>query len=218
MRNGSKPSIPGEVSQRPYVPVFYATTEGQTGRIAERIAETLGARGISSEAVEVLSDKAKRTNWNGVEGAILGASIHIGKYQKSALQFARRHREELNRVPSAFFGVSLSAASANPREVYAARRLAEQFPRMAGWNPIRIASIAGALAYTRYGFVKRFFMRLIAKEEGGPTDTSRDHELTDWGMVARFANGMADICLDRELRRVVLAQPEASTPSQLPTA
>ena len=68
--------------------------------------------------------------------------------------------------------------------------------------------MAGALAYTRYGFLTRFFMRRIAKKEGGPTDTSRDHELTDWGMVARFANGMGD----------ALAQPGASTPSQLPTA
>jgi menaquinone-dependent protoporphyrinogen oxidase len=30
-------------------------------------------------------------------------------------------------------------------------------------------------------------LRRIARKEGGPTDTSRDHELTDWAAVAALA-------------------------------
>jgi menaquinone-dependent protoporphyrinogen IX oxidase len=31
-------------------------------------------------------------------------------------------------------------------------------------------------------------MQLISWREGGPTDTSRDYELTDWGEVDRLAD------------------------------
>ncbi len=172
------------------VPVLYATTEGQTRRIAERISGILRERGLSSWALDVRDTSA--LDWKGVKAVVLGASLHLGRYQKRASVFAREHREELNRRPSAFFGVSLSAASRNSREVQEARRLAESFPRSAGWNPERIASFGGALAYRSYGLVVRYLIKWIARKEGGPTDTSRDHDLTDWSDVARFANEIAD--------------------------
>ena len=49
------------------------------------------------------------------------------------------------------------------------------------------ATFAGAIKYTQYGFITRWIMRRIAKKEGGDTDTSRDHEYTDWVQVTRFA-------------------------------
>jgi menaquinone-dependent protoporphyrinogen oxidase len=62
--------------------------------------------------------------------------------------------------------------------VEAARKLAQGFAESAGWKPFRIASVAGALAYTRYGFFIRFIMRRIAKKEGFTTRAGY-HELTD---------------------------------------
>ncbi len=40
-------------------------------------------------------------------------------------------------------------------------------------------------------------MRRIAQKEGGPIDTSRDHELTDWTVVSSLA---ADIVRQTEAR------------------
>ena len=34
-------------------------------------------------------------------------------------------------------------------------------------------------------------IKRIAKKEGGPTDTSRDHELTNWDEVDRLGREMA---------------------------
>jgi len=201
MKNGSNHP---RLGQEPLtiVPVFYATTEGQTRRIAERIAATLRERGLSSAAFDVASTKASSIDWNEVDGVVLGASLHIGKYRRQAGEFARTHREALNALPSAFFGVSLSAASRNQEEVEAARKLAHAFAENAGWHPHRIASLAGTLAYTRYGFLIRFIMRRIARKEGAPTDASRDYELTDWAEVARFANEVADAVLRKEMLAV----------------
>jgi len=41
--------------------------------------------------------------------------------------------------------------------------------------------------YTPYGLITRFIMKMISKREGASTDTTRDHEYTDWDRVAHFA-------------------------------
>jgi menaquinone-dependent protoporphyrinogen oxidase len=185
------------------VPVFYATTEGHTRRIAEEIAATLRGEGLESEAIE-LKAHAPSPDWRHVAGAVLGASLHAGRHQAAASAFATREASHLNARPSAFFSVSLSIASKNAAEVDAARAIAATFVRTAGWEPRRISCFAGRLAYTQYGFLTRWIMRRIARKEGGPTDTSRDHVLTDWSMVRAFAK---DIATDVREQR---AHPKAS--------
>jgi menaquinone-dependent protoporphyrinogen oxidase len=174
------------------VPVLYATSEGQTRRIGERLAQTLRERGLSSTAIEVSSAEARAVDWPHVRGAVVAASLHAGRHQRAASEFARAHAAELNAIPSVFVSVSLSAASKNEPERDAARKLADGFATAAGWKPWRVACVAGRLAYTQYGFLTRWFMKRIAKKEGGPTDTSRDHELTDWSAVERLARDLAE--------------------------
>lgn len=173
------------------VPVFYATSEGQTRRIAERIADRVRAHGLDSRAIAILSDEAARVDWTRVRGACIGASLHMGKHQKEAIAFARRHREALDMVPSLFVSVSLAAASTHANEVQEAQKIAEQFATHTGWQPSQVASVAGRLAYTQYNWLERFMMRRIARKEGGSGDTSRDHEYTDWAAVERYADQLA---------------------------
>jgi menaquinone-dependent protoporphyrinogen oxidase len=47
------------------------------------------------------------------------------------------------------------------------------------------------MAYTKYSPFLRWMMRRIAAGQGGPTDTTRDHEMTDWAQVRRFAEAFA---------------------------
>jgi menaquinone-dependent protoporphyrinogen oxidase len=61
------------------------------------------------------------------------------------------------------------------------------FVKEAGWRPARVFPVAGALLYTRHNLLLRFVMKCIARRAGGPTDTSRDHDMTDWRAVDRFA-------------------------------
>jgi len=172
------------------VPVFCATTEGQTRRIATEIAATLREQGFVSD-VHCLSEAMPVVDWSNVRAAVVGASIHAGRHQKTAADFVRREAGHLSACPSAFFSVSLSAASRNPAEVDAARGLATHFVRQAGWEPTRVLSVAGKLAYSQYGFFIRQIMRFIAWREGAPTDTSRDYEFTDWNVVRQFALDVA---------------------------
>jgi menaquinone-dependent protoporphyrinogen oxidase len=165
------------------IPVFYATTYGQTRRIAEAIADALRKDGLASFALDVTSEAARTFEWRRACGAVLAASLHAGGHQSGATDFARAHVTRLNAMPSWFVSVSLSAASAHMEERLAAERIARAFVDDIGWKPGRVSCLAGMLAYTQYSFVTKWFMRRIARKEGASTDTSRDHDFTDWNAV-----------------------------------
>ena len=170
------------------IPVFFATTEGQTRRIAEYIAAVFRDQGFTSRAMEVTTPDAAYTDWAHVRAAIVGASLHAGSHQAEAAAFVRAHAAQLNARPSAFFSVSLSGASSHVKETTAARRIAEGFPPAYGWRTRFVTCIAGRLAYTKYGLLKRLILKRIARKEGAPTDTSRDYELTNWNDADRLVS------------------------------
>jgi menaquinone-dependent protoporphyrinogen oxidase len=188
------------------IPVFYATTEGHTQRIAETIASTLREQGFESEPVR-LTSALTMPDWPNIVSAVVGGSLHAGRHQRAVGAFVARELEALNRRPTAFFSVSLSAASRNPHEVDAAQRIADSFVRDLQWQPRRIVCLAGRLAYRQYGFFTRWMMRRIAQKEGGPTDTSRDHDLTDWAAVKAFA---LDIAADARRQAPAGVKPSAA--------
>jgi menaquinone-dependent protoporphyrinogen oxidase len=142
-------------------------------------------------------------DWTHVCGVLIGASLHGQRHQAAAAAFIEDHVEQLNRLPSAFFSVSLSAASAKREEREAAIRIATEFPRACHWYPDAAVPLAGRLAYTSYGTLKRMLMKWIARREGAPTDTSRDYEFTDWSDVRALADEMARVIRARDARQGV---------------
>ena len=169
------------------LPVFYASTEGQTRRIAEHIADTLRSRGLNAMAIDVAGPAAEAIDWRDVQGAIVGASLHLGHHQLSAVKFVKRHVKALNDRPSMFFSVSMAIRSKNAKGAEQARVIAADFLNDTQWHPDSVVCVAGRLAYTKYGWLTRFAMKRIARKEGGPTDVSRDWEFTDWDAVDRYA-------------------------------
>lgn len=164
-----------------YIP--YATTEGQTAKIAEYIAEVMRAHGHEAHTMDI--KRSGDAVPAGYDGVIVGASIHMGKHDKSVSDYVRKNRATLERLPSALFSVSLAAHG----DVEEAEGYIEQFEKDTDWRPTRVALFGGALLYTQYGFLKRQVMKKIAREKPGnlDTDTSRDYVYTEWDGVKRFA-------------------------------
>jgi menaquinone-dependent protoporphyrinogen oxidase len=171
--------------------VFYATKDGHTRKIAEYLASELCTRGVDAEALNVNSIEATSMDWASVRAAVVGAPIYIGKHLKEAAAFVREHRAQLNERPTTFFSVCLAIRSSNAVEVKAAEDIATRFIEDTGWYADEVVNFAGCLAYTKYNFFKRFVLKRIAKKEGGSTDTSRDHEYTDWTKVSELAERIA---------------------------
>ncbi|GAB4509441.1 MAG: hypothetical protein Tsb0026_09680 [Sulfuricaulis sp.] len=169
--------------------ILYATTEGHTARIAERIAQRLWGMGQVVEAYGADAIPAS-VDFTAYDGIILGASVHYGHHPGYLRALLRRQRAAFAARPSAFFSVSLSASGSDARSETAQRYL-ETFLRQVDWHPPQTATFAGALQYSKYGIFKKLVMRLIAHMVGNDTDTTRDYEYTDWDAVARFADTFA---------------------------
>jgi len=179
--------------------VLFATREGHTARIAERIAADLGHYEIDVDVRDVRTLTAP-PDWTRYSAAWVAASVHVGHHEREMIDFVRRHRGELTRLDAVFVSVTLSEAGAEDERAAAdhrarsaadARRMIDAFVAETGWQPAHSLSVAGALAYTRYNFLVRFVMKRIARAQGGPTDTSRDHDLTNWPRLDRFVD---DVC------------------------
>ena len=171
--------------------IIYGTSYGQTARIAQVICDHLTNHGI--EAVLVDAGSPPPVLWVGdFDGVIVGASVIFGRHQRSVRHFARKHHDALNAMPSAFFSVSGSASSGDARAQRHARKAIDDFLHETGWWPTLTQSVAGAMAYRQYNPLIRWMMKRIARRNGEPTDTSRDHELTDWAQVERFAESFVN--------------------------
>lgn len=165
--------------------IAYSTTEGQTRKIADFMAEALQDAGHRVELVDMGSAQAAQVQ-PVYAAAILGGSIHAGHHAGSLARFIRDNASWLETVPTAFFSVSLTAARDDEASRRETARMLDDLLARTGLKPQRCCRIAGALRYSRYGSLKRLLMRRIAGKTGGNTDTSHDFEYTDWKRVRRF--------------------------------
>lgn len=173
--------------------LVYGTTEGQTRKIAQRIAAELVELGHEVELRDSTTISSPLTP-GAFDAVMIGASVHQGRHQTAVQHFVSANLGVLGQLPTAFFSVSLVASSADPEDRKDAESLIEAFCEKTGWRPALTRSIPGALLYTEYDFLRRWIMKLIVRHYGGPTDSSRDYEFTDWDDVGRFAQEFARIC------------------------
>ena len=167
-----------------HILVIYGSTDGQTEKVARQLGIDLRCLGANPLVVRANRDAPGPEDFDGV---VVAASIHAGRFQRDVARWIRRHRPALQAKPSAFLSICLMVR--DTREA-ARQRLAgiiAAFVASCGWEPTVTKPVAGALAYTRYNWVKRWMMRRIAARTGGDTDTTRDHEYTNWADLARFA-------------------------------
>lgn len=170
--------------------IVYGTTEGQTRKIAEFIREELEAHDIKVTLTDATQNPVSPDAFDGV---VIGASVHAHKYQSPVIHYATKYHAALNKLPSAFFSVSLTAAGDDKEAHAELEKITSDFLDLTTWAPSLIEQVAGALLYTKYDFFKRFIMRLIAKKSGGGTNTSEDYEYTDWAKVKAFSNNFISI-------------------------
>lgn len=169
--------------------ILYSTHDGQTRKIAEFIAGQLPAQDACT-----LADlgQAGQIDWRQYDRVLIGASIRYGHFAAELHQFIKRHLEPLNRLPSAFFSVNLTARKADKRTVQT-NVYTRKFLAATPWRPMLCGVFAGALRYPRYRWFDRVMIQLIMRMTGGETDSSKEVEYTDWQQVGAFARDFAEL-------------------------
>jgi menaquinone-dependent protoporphyrinogen oxidase len=170
--------------------IIYATIEGQTRKIAERIAAHAEEKGHAAALMNV--NAAQEFGLEKPDAVILAAPIHAARYPTPFVDFVHREKDWLNALPSAFVSVTLSIDSEHDDERAAAANFPETLKAETGWRPKAVHNAAGALRFTEYDFFKRWMMRRIAEAEGAPTDRG-DVEFTDWRLLDDFVDAFLDL-------------------------
>src|ERR1044071_6932626 len=156
--------------------ILYGTTDGHTAKIARFLGAELAALGTRINLVEAGTDDPDPYDYDGV---IVAASVHGGRFQRSVTRWAEDHAGQLPARPNAFLSVCLGVLQQDVKVQQDLMAMVERFSRHTGWKPQRVKLVAGALLYTRYGWLKRVLMRSLAKRAGGATDVTRDYEDTN---------------------------------------
>jgi menaquinone-dependent protoporphyrinogen oxidase len=167
--------------------VAYASTEGQTRKVAEFIAERVRRRGHRVDLVDAATPAAQQVVPTYL-AAIVGGSVHQHRHQSALLHFIKDNRAWLGAMPLALFSVSMAAAQDDMDSRLEARRMLDEFADDCDLKPMAVRCIAGALKFTQYDYLKRQLMRLIARQRGQSTDTTKDIEYTDWSDVDLFVD------------------------------
>lgn len=92
--------------------IAYATTDGQTRKIARFVADHLTDSGHSTELLNVAD--AEGLALARFDRAVLAGSLHAGGFQKALSEFVIGQGAALAVLPSLFLPVSLSAAGNDP--------------------------------------------------------------------------------------------------------
>lgn len=169
---------------RPRVLVALHSSRGQTTKIGRHVADRLYSHGAAVDVHPVDSAPAPV----GYDVVVLGDSIHLSHHSRELVGYLHRHAVELSGVPSALFQVSMTSMDTDQEHAAKAQQMVRQLLDETGFAPDAVAMFAGALAYTSYSWATRRLIRAIAVQNGLATDTSRDHEYTDWAAVDRFAD------------------------------
>jgi menaquinone-dependent protoporphyrinogen oxidase len=167
--------------------VAYGSTEGQARKVAEFIAERVRRRGHRVDLIDVATPAAPQVVPTYL-AAIIGGSVHQHRHQSALVHFVKDNRAWLAAMPMALFSVSLAAAMDDMDSRLEARRMLDEFADDCGLKPLAVRCIAGALKFTQYDYLKRQLMRLIARQRGQATDTSKDTEYTNWNEVEVFVD------------------------------
>jgi menaquinone-dependent protoporphyrinogen oxidase len=172
--------------------ILFASSHGQTAKIGRALARRLEAAGHDATVHDISAGPPPAPD--DYDAILLGSRVELGGFARPIARYVRRHRSSLEARWSGFYAVSMSAASPQERGRAAVQQIIDEFLEKTGWHPTRTGSFAGALAYTQYGPITRFIMKRISAANHGETDTTRDHEYTDWAAVDAFAD-----TLDRDL-------------------
>lgn len=157
--------------------IVYGSQKGHTQKIAEFLRTESVIVGHQAVSIEASPEAKSPENFDAV---IVASSVHAGQYNPEIIDYATKYSVLLNIVPSAFLSVGLTITRNEPKAMKELESVTKFLMDLTKWKPVMIEQIAGALEYSKYGFIKKMLIKSIMKKTGGETDTTRDYVYTDW--------------------------------------
>lgn len=160
--------------------IAYATTEGQTEKIAKFIDSALSSAGHEVRLHNV-SDLSGGLSVSDFDKAVIAGSVHSGKHQGDLELFVFANRNHLNEMPGLFVSVSLAAAFPDNRQD--AEGYVDTFREATGWQPTETVLVAGAMKPGIYDWFEKSALMEGDLASHLNQELSETHEFTDWAAL-----------------------------------
>lgn len=172
--------------------LYYATRDGQSRRIAERIADRLAERGVPVSPQGLAGALPAAQELEQARLVTLVAAVRYGRHLPEGEKFLALYQRLRAPPPLVFLSVNLTARKPGKDtaegNVYLRRLIARR--RLA---PALALALPGRLDYPRYGWLDRQAIRFIMSLTGGPTDPKTSVEFTAWDAVDDVALRIAEL-------------------------
>ncbi len=169
--------------------IVYATTDGHTREICERLQQVIETQG---NQVQLLSVDQPHPDLTQYDKIVVGGSIRYGKHSKRIYDFVKKNQQLLDSKPNAFFSVNVVARKPEKNQPDTNPYL-KKFLGQIAWKPKQLAVFGGVLNYPRCGYFDRQMIRLIMWMTKGPTDPATVVDYTDWNKVENFGRLISDM-------------------------
>ena len=161
--------------------VAYASKYGSTGGVADAVAKELCAKGVSADVTLIRNAR----NIGSYQGVVVGSAIYMGKWMPEAVDFVKKNKEALRRVPVAYFLVCMTLA--RPTDQKRAEVLAYMDPvlqEVPEIKPVGLGTFAGAMHYGNLSWI----YKKILQSKGTPEGDYRDwNALRSWAQEPVYA-------------------------------
>lgn len=168
--------------------LYYATRDGHSRRIAERIAAHLGERGIAAVPRDLGAPKLPQPETDAPVVAVM--AVRYGKHLPEAERFLARIATLAAKPPLVLLSVNLTARKPG-RDTLEGCTYLRKTIRRHGLHPVIARAFAGRIDYARYNLRDRLLIRFIMFLTGGPTHSGEAIEYTDWSKVDSAAQDIA---------------------------
>ncbi|WP_196220528.1 flavodoxin domain-containing protein [Roseibium denhamense] len=168
--------------------IAYATTEGQTDKIAKFIAKILSQEGHEVRFHNV-SDLSGGLSVSEYDRVIVAGSVHSGQHQADLQLFVFANREQLGAKPGMLISVSLAAAF--PDTADEAKGYADTFLEAAHWKPAQTVLIAGAVKPGLYDWFEKSALLEGDLAAHVNEDLEETREFTDWNALTEQVSEFA---------------------------
>ena len=161
--------------------IAYATTEGQTRKISQTIADQVIELGHQAELLDT-ARKRRDVHIDDFDAFIVAASVHQDRHQNEIEVFVAASLDVLKAKPGLFISVSLAAAF--EEKTPDATAYISDFTTRTGWTPDQSLAVAGAVKSEEYDYFQQQILEHIILKDRDELRPDEPQEFTDWTGLA----------------------------------
>ena len=156
--------------------VAYASRAGSTAEVADAVGKKLADGGTMVDVKPV----EKVQSLDGYSAVVLGSAVRRGEPLSEMTGFIRKHKDELKKIPVAYFIVCLMVKENTPENQAIANSYLDGLRREV--SPVDTAVFAGKMDYSRINFIEKLVIKYIK--------SMPECDVRDWPKINEWAAGL----------------------------